>query len=134
MALKGNQGTLYDDVKLFLEDLATPVSEAVQPNSGHGRVETRLPSVSANVAWLEEIHHWPGLQAIGKVTACRHERERTSRETRYYLMSKAFLPERFNEIVRSHWTIENELHWRLDVVFNEDQVGTARNIVRLIWH
>ncbi len=45
-------------------------------------------------------------------------------ESRYYLLSQAFAPERFNEIVRSHWGIENQLHWRLDVVFNEDQ---ARN-------
>ena len=118
LALKGNQGTLYDGVKLYLEDLATPVFEAVQTNSGHGWVETRMTSVSANVAWLEELHHWPGLQAIGKVTACRHERERASRETRYYLMSKAFLPEWFNEIVPSNCSIENDLHWRLGVVFN----------------
>ena len=45
-------------------------------------------------------------------------------ETRYYLLSQPFAPERFNEIVRSHWSIENQLHWSLDVVFNEDQ---ARN-------
>ena len=124
LALKGNQGTLHDDVRLFLGDPATPVAEATQTNSGHGRVETRTARVSTDVAWLQEIHHWPGLQAVGQVTAYRGEGERTSRETRYYLLSQPWEPERFNEIVRIHWGIENELHWRLDVVFNEDQ---ARN-------
>ena len=52
LALKGNQGMLHDDVRLFLEDPATPVAEATQVNKGHGRVETRTASVSADVAWL----------------------------------------------------------------------------------
>ncbi len=61
---------------------------------------------------------------MGKVTVCRYLEGQTSMESRYYLLSQAFPPERFNEIVRSHWGIENRLHWSLDVVFNEDQ---ARN-------
>ena len=58
---------------------------------------------------------------MGKITARRQQGERTSLESRYYLLSQAFLPERFNAIVREHWGIENRLHWMLDVVFNEDQ-------------
>ena len=62
---------------------------------------------------------------MGMVATIREEQNgSTSVETRYYLMSQAFPPERFNDIVRSHWGIENRLHWSLDVVFNEDQ---ARN-------
>ena len=128
LALKGNQGTLHDDVRLFLEDPATRVAEATQSNKGHGRVETRTASVSADVAWLQETHHWPGLQAVGKVTACRQAGGRTGRETRYYLLSQPWAPERFNDIVRSHWGIENELHWRLDVVFNEDQARNRKGL------
>ena len=85
----------------------------------------RTASISSDVAWLQEERQWPGLQAVGKVTARRQQDGRTGVETRYYLLSQAFSPERFNDIVRSHWGIENELHWRLDVVFdvvfNEDQ-------------
>ena len=64
------------------------------------------------------------MQAVGKVTAtCRKDGE-ASEETRYYLLSRVWPPERCNGIVRSHWGIENRLHWVLDVTCNEDQ---ARN-------
>ena len=121
LALKGNQGTLSDDVRLFLDDPATSLVQATQTNKGHGRIETRTASLSDDVAWLQERHQWPGLAAVGKITASRHEGDRSSVQNRYYLLSQAFAPERFNEIVRSHWGIENRLHWVLDVVFNEDQ-------------
>ena len=121
LALKGNQESLHDDVRLFLDDPATPVVQASQTNKGHGRIETRTASISSDVAWIQERHQWPGLAAVGKITARRQQGERTSVESRYYLLSQAFLPERFNAIVREHWGIENRLHWMLDVVFNEDQ-------------
>ena len=124
LALKGNQGTLHDDVKLFLDDPATPVAQATQVGKGHGRIETRVASVSADVDWLQEQHDWPGLQAVGKVTATRRKDGETSAETRYYLLSQAWPPERCNDIVRGYWGIENRLHWVLDVTCNEDQ---ARN-------
>ena len=121
LALKGNQESLHDDLRLFLDDPATPVVQASQTNKGHGRIETRTASISSDVAWIQERHQWPGLAAVGKITARRQQGERTSVESRYYLLSQAFLPERFNAIVREHWGIENRLHWMLDVVFNEDQ-------------
>ena len=124
LALKGNQGTLHDDVRLFLDDPTTPVAQAAQINQGHGRIEIRLPGVSDDVAWLQHWHDWPGLQAVGKVTAQRRRDGATSEGTRYYLLSQAFPPEQFNDIVRSHWGIKNRLHWVLDVTCNEDQ---ARN-------
>ena len=123
LALKANQGTLNDDVRPFLDDPATP-TEATPTNKGHVRVETRAAKLSGDVAWLQETRRWPGLQAVGKVTAVRYQDGQTSTEHRYCLLSKAFAPERFNEIVRSHRGIENRLHWWLDVVLNEDQ---ARN-------
>ena len=73
------------------------------------------------MAWLQERHQWPGLAAVGKITASRQQGGRTSVESRYYLLSQAFKPVRFNHIVREHWGIGNRLHWVLDVVFNEDQ-------------
>ena len=120
-ALKGNQESLNDDVRLFLDDLATPQVQATQTNKGHGRIETRTAGISDDVAWLQERHQWPGLAAVGKITASRQQGGHTSVENRYYLLSQAFTPERFNHIVREHRGIENRLHWVLDVVFNEDQ-------------
>ncbi len=121
LALKGNQGTLYDDVVLLLDDpelkasASTPLVEA-----DHGRIETRTATVSTEIDWLEKQHRWPGLKAIGKVVRVRETAEKTSTETAYYLLSRALAPERFNAVVRQHWGIENSLHWRLDVVMNED--------------
>ena len=86
LALKGNQGTLHDDVKLFLDDPDTPVAQATQVGKGHGRIETRVASVSADIDWLQERHDWPGLQAVGKVRATRRQKDDVSEQTRYYLL------------------------------------------------
>src|ERR1035437_6860810 len=125
LALKGNQGTLHDDVVLLLDDpeckatTAAPVVEA-----DHGRIETRTAMVSTEIDWLQKEHQWPGLKAIGKVVRIRETPDKTTTETAYYLLSTALPPERFNEVVRQHWGVENRLHWRLDVVMNEDQDRT----------
>ena len=124
-ALKGNQGTLFDDVVLLLDDpelkanTTAPVVEA-----DHGRIETRTATVSTEIDWLEKQHQWPGLKAIGKVVRVRETAEKTTTETAYYLLSRVLSPERFNQVARQHWEIENSLHWRLDVVMNEDQDRT----------
>ena len=124
LALKGNQGSLRDDVQLFLDDPSTPLAQDVQISKGHGRIETRIASVSSDVDWLQETHHWPGLSAVGKVTAIRRKDGAESEQSRYYLLSETCSAERFNYIVRGHWGIENRLHWVLDVTCHEDQ---ARN-------
>jgi predicted transposase YbfD/YdcC len=125
LALKGNQGTLHDDVKLFLDDPACGAT-AAEPivEADHGRIETRTAMVSTRIDWLQEDHQWPGLAAIGKVVRIRETPDKTSTETAYYLLSKALSAERFNEVVRQHWSVENRLHWRLDVIMNEDQDRT----------
>jgi len=125
LALKGNQGTLFDDVVLLLDDpelkasTAAPVVEA-----DHGRIETRTAMVSTEIDWLQKQHQWPGLKAIGKVVRMRETADKTTTETAYYLLSRVLSPERLNQVVRQHWGIENSLHWRLDVVMNEDQDRT----------
>ena len=124
LALKGNQQTLHDDVHRFLDDPQTPLASATDTDKGHGRIETRTAALSTDITWLQESHAWPGLAAIGKITASREINGRTTVETRYYLLSHAFTPKRLNAIVRSHWGIENGLHWVLDVIMDEDQ---ARN-------
>ncbi|HME26076.1 MAG TPA: ISAs1 family transposase [Acetobacteraceae bacterium] len=122
LALKGNQGTLHDDVRTYLDDPASKVT-ASKPtvDADHGRIETRTATVSTDIDWLQDDHHWPGLAAIGKVVRVRETAAKTTTETAYYLLSTALSAERFNAVVRSHWGVENRLHWRLDVVMNEDQ-------------
>ena len=125
LALKTNQPTLLDDARLLLDDPAAPKDDIAETVVGdHGRIETRLAEIVHDAAWLAEAHGWPGLQAIGKITARREVGGKTAVETRYYLLSTALSPARFSQIVRTHWDIENGLHWVLDVVLNEDQ---ARN-------
>ena len=125
LALKGNQGTLFDDVILLLNDAelksstSTPLVEA-----DHGRIETRTATVSTEIDWLQKQHQWPGLKAIGKVVRRRETADKTTTETAYYLLSRVLSPERFNQVAQQHWSIENSLHWRLDVVMNEDQDRT----------
>jgi len=125
MALKGNQGRLHDDVRTFLDDPARPATPSVQTvDSDHGRIETRTATVCTEIGWLQADHHWPGLAAIGKVERIRETAAKISTETAYYLLSTALSAERFNDVVRQHWGVENRLHWRLDVVMNEDQART----------
>ena len=122
LALKANQPSLLADVTTFLDDPAAAVSTAEPTVDGdHGRIETRTATVSTDIGWLQQAHHWPGLAAIGKVVRVRETAAKTTTETAYYLLSSALSSERFNEVVRSHWGVENRLHWRLDVVMNEDQ-------------
>jgi len=139
LALKGNQGTLHEDVILLLDDpeckstTTKPVVEA-----DHGRIETCTATVSTAIDWLQKEHHWPGLKAIGKVVRTRETSDKTTTETAYYLLSAALSAERFNEVVRQHWGVENRLHWRLDVIMNEDQdrtrLGNGPNNLAVLRH
>ena len=123
LALKGNQGTLHDDVRTFLDDPETELSVSNSTVDGdHGRIETRTSMVSTDIAWLQQDHDWPGLTAVGKVVRAREMADKTTTETAYYLLSTPITPERFGEVVRSHWGVENRLHWCLDVTMNEDRM------------
>jgi predicted transposase YbfD/YdcC len=127
LALKGNQGTLFEDVRLALDDPLTPLASASETDAGHGRIEQRRASLTGDIAWLQERHAWPGLRAIGKIVARREVADEIAVETRYYLLSTVLGPDRFNEVVRRHWDIENGLHWVLDVVLGEDQARNRRD-------
>jgi len=122
LALKGNQGSLHEDVRLFLDDKQRPAEVTHRTVDGdHGRIETRISMVSTNIGWLQKDHAWPGLAAIGKIVRIREIGTTISTETGYYLLSTALDPKRFGEVARAHWAVENSLHWVLDVSMNEDQ-------------
>ncbi len=134
LALKDNQPTLHADVQECFAQLdavptaaagpAAGVDRATTTDKGHGRLEIRRQTVvreAETLAWLQAAHQWPGLAAIGRVEAERRSGEQLSRETRYYLLSRALSAGAFGAAVRSHWGIENQVHWVLDVTFGEDQ-------------
>jgi predicted transposase YbfD/YdcC len=122
LALKGNQATLHGDVSLFLDDPGREAGDTdTTVDADNGRIETRVATVTTDIGWLQHDHKWPGLKCIGKVTRTRETRKGTTVETAYYLLSKPMSAKHFNAVVRSHWGIENRLHWRLDVIMNEDQ-------------
>jgi len=128
LGLKGNQETLHDDVQwsftLAQQDGGGDVSQAERMEKGHGRIETRrawLIDDAEIIAWLQERHAWPGLQAIGWVQAERRAGGERSVEDGYYLLSCPLTAAAFGDAARSHWGIENRVHWVLDVTFHEDQ-------------
>jgi predicted transposase YbfD/YdcC len=127
LALKGNQGTLHGDVELYLttakqnafKEIAHSYYETF--DGDHGRIETRRYWITDQIHWLEEKGKWVGLKSIGMVESEREIDNKMTRETRYYIASINPEAQRFAECVRAHWNIENNLHWSLDVSFNEDQ-------------
>jgi len=123
LSLKGNQGTLHDDVKCFFESEQTSPPIGYESVDGdHGRIEQRTIRASSDINWLKERHpHWLGLHSVVAVTAQRECNGSTSEETRYFISSlDATDPKRLGYIIRAHWGIENNLHWVLDYAFDED--------------
>jgi predicted transposase YbfD/YdcC len=127
LALKGNQGSLKDDVKLFIEEQKaldfkdTKVSRDTTVDGDHGRIETREITVVHEVGWLQERHDWPGLKSIVVVESTREVAGKIDREMRLYITSLVLLAHQIGPMVRSHWMIENSLHWVLDMVFRDDE-------------
>lgn len=131
LALKENQGMLYTDGAEFFADpaLAAGCPCERQSGSGHGRIEERLCR-AADAGWLAERHpDWKGLRSIAQVTATRIDKKTGERstETRLYISSLPPDPAAILSASRSHWGIENTVHWQLDVTFREDQCRTRKD-------
>jgi len=127
LALKGNQGTLREDVEVFAAEQQangfkdTHVSRDQTVDGDHGRIETRIYTVFHEVDWLQERHNWPGLKAVVMVESTRELADKVERETRFYLTSLAWLAHQIGPVIRSHWAIENSLHWVMDMIFRDDE-------------
>lgn len=133
LALKGNQGSLRADVEMFAAEQKargfadTEVSHDTTVDGDHGRIETRTTTVIHDVAWLQERHDWPGLQAVVMVESRRENNGRTEHETRFYLTSLTMIAALMGPVVRSHWAIENSLHWVMDMMFRDDECRVRTN-------
>ena len=112
LALKGNQGTLHEDVKLYFENKLDACKLSVPLEKGHGRIERREYLLCEDIAWLYQKPAWANRQAIGAVVS--HVENMASgeeySETRYYITSLTNV-EQFARAVCAHWSIENQLHW-----------------------
>jgi predicted transposase YbfD/YdcC len=126
LALKGNQGTLREDVEVFAAEQKangfrdTTISRDQTVDGDHGRIETRTTTVIHDVAWLQERHDWPSLKAIVMVESTRESGEKTEFETRFYITSLLLLAAQLGPVVRSHWAVES-MHWIMDMVFRDDE-------------
>lgn len=132
MAIKGNQPKLYEDVVWLFEDALETGFQGVENDlhetseRGHGRSERRQCLLLSELSYLKE-HRWPGLRSVAKVTCERTSKGKTSVETRYYLCSLEADAKKVLQTVRSHWEVENKLHWTLAVVFGEDAHSYAKD-------
>ena len=139
-SLKGNQNTLSEDVTTYFDDkVSDNITKHVDYDKGHGRVETRECLVVDEVDWLRQRHpKWSSIRSIIKIHSIRESKKQTTKEVRYYISSLEETPEKILRSIRSHWAIENTLHWVLDMSFNEDysriRKGNAPYAMAIIRH
>jgi predicted transposase YbfD/YdcC len=121
LAVKGNQGCLEEDVERTVR-FTKPASEWIEEDFGHGRIEQRKCTLYPDLSFIDNAAAWENLTAIVKIEATRYTKSsgKEEKEVRLYITSSKENAEVIGKGVRSHWGIENNLHWQLDVSFNED--------------
>ncbi len=133
LALKGNQGTLREDVALFVDEQKAKdfkdatVSHHQTVDGDHGRIETRDVTVIHDVGWLQERHGWPGMRSVVVVESTREIGDKIEQEVRLYITSLVLTASLLGPYVRDHWAVENSLHWILDCVFRDDECRLRTN-------
>jgi predicted transposase YbfD/YdcC len=127
LALKGNQGTLREDVEVFANEQKardfkdTTISTHKTADADHGRIETRNYTLIHDVGWLQDRHKWPGMKGVLMVESQREYNGKIERETRFYITSSTLEAQTLGPMIRSHWAIENSLHWVMDMTFRDDE-------------
>jgi predicted transposase YbfD/YdcC len=122
LALKGSQGTLHDDVKMYLEDedLLKKCAYTSKTEKARGGIEKREYWLTTDVGWLSQLADWSGLQSIGMTRNTITKNDKTTIENRFFICSMCDGDvELFARAVRGHWVVES-FHWHLDVTFRED--------------
>lgn len=141
LSVKDNHPKLVDSIVLAQAGVGGPLPVAACheiATKGHGRTELRRCWAYSCVDRLYQHEQWEGIQSFAIVERCRTVRGHTTTERAYYISSLPADAERIAQAVRSHWQIENRLHWCLDVQFNEDQsrvrAGYAANNLAVVRH
>lgn len=121
IALKANQGALYEEVHDFLLRRTDILAQHTSMDKAHGRGEIRQVWVCQNLDLVDECRHWKDLHTIILVQRTRLVGDQVQAQTQFYISSlKQPDPAIFAQYIRQHWSIENNLHWQLDVTFKED--------------
>jgi len=132
LALKGNQGNAHEEIASYFRDAIDrgQLEGCEQADKGHGRIEVRRIYQSDQLDWFADCGKWENLHSIIAVESYRENSEATScsRQWRYYLSSLPVDLERTGELIRGHWSVENNLHWVLDVTFGEDRSQKSHKI------
>jgi predicted transposase YbfD/YdcC len=129
LAVKENQPQLLERIKdefRFSRDIETNTDVDL----GHGRIETRTCSVISDFQFIEDNNKWNKLQQIIKIESIREFKnsdKQPEKATRYYIASLVDTAVNYQKNIRSHWGVENKLHWTLDVAFSEDASRKRNN-------
>lgn len=126
IALKENQPNLLENISLYFAHFSDELPTLVTRDKGHGRIEKREYRLLKDLTWLPEASDWAGLCGAGMVTSTVTREGKTSTENRYYITSLQNI-DRFSYAVRKHWSIENQLHWCLDMIFHEDDCRARKD-------
>jgi len=125
LAVKGNQGGLEEEVHALCEQ-SRPVFDTCEVEKGHGRIETRRCEVFEKGFFVDEENRWKGLSSAIKITSTREFANKTQTQERFYI-SSLNINNDFNKYIRDHWSVENNLHWTLDMIFREDEQRKRAN-------
>lgn len=132
LKVKDNQKDLKDDIKTYfdleikndspdIDILETPYEKE------HGRIEKRTYYISYDTNCIHDKKKWQSVKAIGRMDVYREENGISTLTKNYYILSQQFSTERFKKITREHWNIECSLHWRLDVILDEDHSTSKKD-------
>lgn len=127
IALKENQPALLGNISLYFDSFTDELPMYSTNEKDHGRIEKREYRLLTDLSWLPEAKDWDGLRSVGMVKSTVTRNGKTSTEKRYYISSLNNL-EQFAYAVRAHWSIENQLHWCLDVIFHEDSSRARKDL------
>jgi predicted transposase YbfD/YdcC len=138
LCVKDNQRSLHEDLKLFFDDAIEQGDErlltcVMEPDNAHGRLDQRTVWASGDIAWLRRRHgDWKDLRGIVAVQGQRLDfaTGKCSTTRRCYLTSLdpgQVGPTHLGNLVRGHWSVENQLHWSLDVTFNDDRARVRKD-------
>jgi predicted transposase YbfD/YdcC len=128
LALKKNQESLYDDVKLYFEDFLTKCAYHKTLEKARGGIEQREYWQTDDIGWLSQKKNWVGLQSIAMTRNTIIKNGKTTTETRYFISSLSLDAKEIARAIRGHWMVES-YHWHLDVTFREDADRTLNKHV-----